>query len=218
MNPIKALRYATGATQEEIAELIGGKSDTISAMERGKQRIYVEMLTKLSKHYRITDRWVMTDEGMELRAEPVIQNTNQREGMIYVPEYSMVEASAGDGCHVDNEFADDFIAFREDFIQDLDLDRKKVAVIRVRGDSMHPTLSSGDLILIDRRDCVEFSDDAIYVFNLEGEVFVKRIQRVGRGQIEILSDNPRYKSRVPGEHELETLRIIGRVVWAGGRV
>ncbi len=138
--------------------------------------------------------------------------------MTYIPEYSMVRASAGNGYMVEHEFIDNYIAFRKEWMADMKLNPSKVAVIRAEGDSMSPTISSGDLLMIDMRDCDGFSRDAMYVFSMDDGLLIKRIQRIGKGRIEIRSDNPAYRTWIPDPEELESIRVIGRVVWAGRSV
>ena len=230
VNRIKELREKCKLTQEAFGKLIGEKQSSVQDVERKKKEASVEFLTKITDTFHINFDWLIKGEGPMLRNEsPLMENpptlvanqigrSHHKAGLVYVPEYSIVYTSADDGGHVDSEFIDDFAAFRADWIAEMELDPSKVAVIRVSGDSMEPTLENGGLILLDLRDSDLFSTDAIYVFNMDNEIFVKRIQRMGRGQFEILSDNPMYKPRFPKEYELQTLRVVGRVVWAGRRV
>jgi hypothetical protein len=61
-----------------------------------------------------------------------------------VPEYG-VHASAGGGAVVSNENVVSNWPFPEDYLaSELRLKQTKLAIIEVRGDSMEPTLSSGD--------------------------------------------------------------------------
>ena len=84
-----------------------------------------------------------------------------------------------------------------------------------RGDSMEPTIYSGDSLVIDKTMNSVTSDGGIYVINYDGELFVKRVQKQLNGTVAITSDNKNYGDIVIPSSDLNTLRIIGRVVWSG---
>ncbi|MBF0165554.1 MAG: helix-turn-helix transcriptional regulator [Magnetococcales bacterium] len=72
MNQINRIIEITGASQREIAEIVGVDPDTISAMARGKQRIYVDVITKCLSHFGLSAQWVMTGEGPKRKSEETI--------------------------------------------------------------------------------------------------------------------------------------------------
>ncbi len=136
---------------------------------------------------------------------------------VFIPRYE-VQASAGGGAVVHSEQIVDHLAFKREWVQNaLGIPLNSLALIGVRGDSMEPTLSNGDLILIDLR--VQHIDaDSIYVLQLNGSLLVKRVQRNFDGSIEITSDNPRYRPSVLQGEGADSLGLIGRVVWCGRRM
>jgi phage repressor protein C with HTH and peptisase S24 domain len=85
----------------------------------------------------------------------------------------------------------------------------KLIAIRVKGESMEPTLYDGDLVIINTAD-TKMVDGAVYAINYEGESVVKRMQREG-GQWYLASDNqsPRFGKRICRGAECIA---IGRVV------
>lgn len=216
----------------KAAQHAGMAATTLQSSKEGaKPR--EDTIVRIAKAFNLSCDWLLTGEGPMLRNEIIDRHPIDRtpalsqesalelhkEGLVYIPAYSMVAAAAGGGSQVDYEFQDDAFAFREDWaVQEMGLNPRRAAMISVEGDSMIPTLDPGDLIMIDLRDCENFSRDAIYVFHMDNGLFVKRIQRTGRGQFKIKSDNPLYETRMPDPIELETLRIIGRVVWVGKRM
>ncbi len=94
--------------------------------------------------------------------------------------------------------------------------RGNLAVIEAYGDSMEPTLHSGDLLVVDTG--IHQADvDGVYILaranTAEPEIMVKRLQRTRDGGLIIKSDNPIYEpERVPHK-ELEEVDVRGRVVW-----
>jgi phage repressor protein C with HTH and peptisase S24 domain len=136
-----------------------------------------------------------------------------RAGFIYVQRYD-VQASAGHGSVVNEEAVVDRLAFKRDWIRRLGLDPSFLALIDVRGDSMSPTIDSGDILLLDTRSD-HVGSEGVYVINLNGPLLVKRLRIRISGAIEIISDNPKYGSEEISGEELSSLIIVGRVVWHG---
>ena len=88
-------------------------------------------------------------------------------------------------------------------------------MISASGDSMEPTISSDDILLVDR-SINEIVYDSIYVVLINGELYVKRFQKTPSRTLLMISDNQKYKSF---ELKLEDdIRVLGRVVyhWTGG--
>jgi phage repressor protein C with HTH and peptisase S24 domain len=132
-----------------------------------------------------------------------------------VPEYG-VHASAGGGAVVSNENVVSNWPFPEDYLaSELRLGQTRLAIIEVRGDSMEPTLSSGDRILVNLSD-QQISQPGIFVlFDGDGTV-IKRVEKVpGKAVAVLISDNSLHtRYEVP----LSDISVAGRVVWRAGRV
>ncbi|MDF9909582.1 UNVERIFIED_ORG: phage repressor protein C with HTH and peptisase S24 domain [Pantoea brenneri] len=85
-----------------------------------------------------------------------------------------------------------------------------VKLINVRGDSMEGTIEPGDLIFVDVAvSC--FDGDGIYVFDYNGDMFVKRLQKV-KSELIVISDNPRYREWTISAEEMDMLHVAGRVM------
>ncbi|HET9354468.1 MAG TPA: S24 family peptidase [Sphingomicrobium sp.] len=129
-----------------------------------------------------------------------------------------VRASAGAGAMPQEETARPYFAFDPAWLKSLTgSSAAKLSIIRVEGDSMSPTLSAGDDILVDLADSGERLRDGIYVLRVDGTLLVKRlaIHPVGR-RVTVQSDNPAY-SDLP-DCGLDEIDCIGRVIWAGRRI
>lgn len=139
------------------------------------------------------------------------------DGFVKIPRYK-VDASAGGGTIIHSEQIVDHLAFRADWVRNtLAIPVSSLALINVKGDSMEPTLSGGDLILVDTSsNFVE--DNAVYVLQLNGSLLVKRIQRKLDGSLTIKSDNLIYEPETVKSDDVDDLHVIGRVVWCGRRM
>lgn len=126
-----------------------------------------------------------------------------------------VTASMGDGSVVD-----DHPAVIQGITVSLEELRKQasfssppnLSFISGRGDSMTPTFSDGDMLLVDQ-NVAEHKIDAVFAFTYDGEFYVKTLQRVpGRGVMAVSHNRTVYEpfKIEPGR----PFTIHGRVVLA----
>ncbi len=129
-----------------------------------------------------------------------------------------LRAAAGAGAFVTEERPVAHIAFDPGWLRRVARGRpEQLALIRVAGDSMAPTLDDGDDILIDRGDGGERLRDGVYVLRLDESLVVKRlVLATDRVAVTIRSDNPAWAD-LPACSPA-ALDIVGRVVWAGRRL
>ena len=129
-----------------------------------------------------------------------------------------VTVSAGPGAIVSEEVGKPYFAFDERWLKALTPSGPaNLSIVRVEGDSMAPTLNSGDDILVDLGDAAERLRDGIYVLRIEDALLVKRLalNPVG-GRVTIQSDNPAYPDWP--DCGLDEINCIGRVIWSGRRI
>ncbi|MBB6191652.1 phage repressor protein C with HTH and peptisase S24 domain [Sphingobium wenxiniae] len=136
--------------------------------------------------------------------------------IVAVPRLAL-RASAGAGTLDDDERAAGVMAFDANWLRHIGVRPQRVSIIRVDGESMAPTLSDGDEIMVDHDDGAERLRDGVYVLRLDGVLMVKRVA-LGprRGAISVLSDNAHYPDWTDIDPAL--VDIVGRVVWTGRRL
>lgn len=212
---LKAARNFTGKEQKEIAKQLGISFRSWQDYELGKSvpggKVF-ESLTRIG----FNANWLLTGEGEMLQGE----NTEAHplgEDYILVPRYE-VRASAGGGAMVHSEQIVDYLSFKAEWVRNsLGASARDLALINVKGDSMEPTLSNEDLILVDLR-AHQVEDNAIYVLQLDGALLVKRLQRMFDSSVIVSSDNAIYKPETIRGDAVKDLNVIGRVVWCGRRM
>lgn len=159
--------------------------------------------------------WALTGAGSKPTEIP--NGDPAPQGAHLVPVYN-VEASAGNGTHIGDEYQVASLSFPEGYLQRITRAQpRNLAVISVKGDSMMPTLCDDDIVMIDttKRD---LSYDGLFVIRDNGDaLLVKRIGRASRsGFVSMISDN---KEQYPAvERALGDIEVIGKVIWKGGKV
>jgi len=157
------------------------------------------------------------NRGRSEPAHDLAQALGAPDGFILVPRYD-VAASMGNGAVIHSEQVVDHLAFRAEWVRtELGTSPRNLILISAIGDSMEPSLRAGDLLLIDR-SVESVKQDSIYAIAHDGELRIKRIQRLFDGSLVIKSDNPNYRTEELSPAQAEQMRIVGRVVWSGRRM
>ena len=120
-----------------------------------------------------------------------------------------VASAAGVGAEVYDETPIGLLWFRNDWLQSHSINPEQSNIIRVRGESMKPTLPDGCSILVDR-ERRDPHQGRIYVMRTEEGLVVKRLGLDEEGRWEIRSDSPDWRATPmsPGTE------IIGEVRWS----
>ena len=203
----------------EVAEVLGiSKGKLATAKARGSIP-YRDLVAYSMKSGASLD-WLLTGEGPAKRSTRrsilAVDDNDWAAKFVHVPLHD-VQGSCGDGSVIHSEQIVDYLAFKREWISRVATDPKRLALIEAAGDSMMPTIHSGDLLLIDL--CVtRVEQDAIYAINVEGMLYIKRIQKRLDGTVIVKSDNPAYEEQRFDSAGAEALRIVGRVIWMGKRV
>lgn len=154
----------------------------------------------------------MGSGGLLISASRALQAIKSEEELIALPFYEDVAASAGHGALAASERTDAIIAFARKFLLSKGATPENCTIIRATGDSMHPNIPDGSLLVIDHGQ-TEARNGHIMVINLGDDLLVKRIRRRLDGLVDLISDNPAYAAETVGADRIQQLRIIGRVVY-----
>lgn len=188
------------ASQKELANLLGIDPAAITlAKTRGVPKSWG--LTIAAK-FGINPAWLYTGTG------PVFQFEHGR--ITFVPKVA-AKACAGGGSLELSDAVIGELAFDRSWLNAKGRLDKMVAM-DVVGDSMSPELEPGDTILVDQSQS-QVADNKIYVVGLADTIQVKRVQ-VRPGLVILFSTNQRYAPITVQGDEMDTMRVIGRVLWS----
>lgn len=236
---IREAREALGVPRNESSGVVGVSLSTFQAWEAGEREPDATKLSVFARHYGISADWLLFGEGPMRKGEAgeaaAIATTPQQEEpspcvcqdalgnpvdlaeFVFIPRFNL-KAAASHGSVMADENPMFSMAFRKYWIEHhLHAEPKDLSVISVKGDSMEGVLNDRDVILVNRAD--NEPGTGLYVLRLDGDLIVKRVQRIPGGKLKVLSANEAYE---PFEVDLNKLTddfaIIGRVVWYGRQV
>lgn len=150
----------------------------------------------------LVDRLSLDSEAAELSQEYAM-----------IPGYS-VQVAAGAGAFPVDEQPTRRLAFRRKWLRYRGLNEKNLVLVFAKGDSMEPTISDNNTVMIDTSN-KELSDGSIYVIRTDHHLIVKRVQTLLSSSILLISDNKAYQPIEVDMAKVTDLEVIGRVVWIG---
>ncbi len=188
------------SNQKELADLLGVEPPAITlAKTRGVPKNWPLTIASM---FGINLNWLRTGAGS------VYQQDAGR--TIFIPKVA-ARACAGAGS----------LELKNNIVGELPFDRTWIArkgnpehmiTMEVIGDSMSPELEPGDNILIDQGQS-QVTSNNLYVIGLADTIQVKRVQ-VRPDLVILFSTNQRYAPISLQGDEIETLRVVGRVLWS----
>jgi phage repressor protein C with HTH and peptisase S24 domain len=194
------------SSQNRLAILLGINRAGIS-QAKNKGTVPDKWILDLYRKYGINPDWIETGTGKMFILE--------RGGSGIVPEYKSVphvkaRLCAGDGSFEVDENIRDHWMFRTDWLKNKGVTSDMI-LIDVYGNSMEPELKDGDTVLIDvsRKEILAGS---IYAVGIDDTIMVKRLEK-HPGKLVLMSDNKDYETIYLSQSEMESVRIIGKVIW-----
>jgi phage repressor protein C with HTH and peptisase S24 domain len=206
-----------------LEKLIRERGEDYAGLSRliGRNPAYVQQYIKRGTPKRLSEEDRRTLAGYFAIDEALLGGPGagpEKDGDLRLVPRLDIAASAGPGAEAGEERPLGRIAFDTAWLRQMRIaGSAQLSMIRVQGDSMVPTLSDGDDILVDRGDAAERLRDGIYVLRIDDGLVVKRVARnpAGRG-ISVRSDNGAYPPWP--ECDPAAVDLVGRVVWVGRRL
>src|SRR5574344_426914 len=221
---IKKIRYELSLSVEELAQELktnGFKicARTLYAYELGERKPSTAFLQALTMKYDINSDWLLTGRGDLFKSNMSIQKQPANvdlSNLVFIPLINM-NASAGLGCLIPDEaMTKDFVAFAKNWLTNITVTNPdNLLVFTVVGDSMVGEINDGDMVLVNK-SLTELTNSGTYVVCIDDQIYVKILQRIPGNKVQVISKNSKY-SAFDVDLNSEYFKIIGRVIWTGGK-
>jgi len=164
--------------------------------------------------------WLATGRGQVRQDEaqvceiPAHYSTDEMvkwmEEFAMIPGYR-IQVSAGHGALTQGELEPcRYLAFRRKWLRWRGFEEKELAIVWSKGDSMEPTISNNDTLVV-HLNRTRPVDGHIYVVRNDDQLWVKRVQVLPSAWL-LLSDNKHYQPIEVPKDEQHTFQVIGQVV------
>nr|DAL91763.1 MAG TPA: Repressor protein CI [Caudoviricetes sp.] len=194
MNQIRRLRTERGIKQVTLAAELNVGQNTISNWENGKTEPDQKALKLMAEIFETT-----IDEILGRSSKP------EKIGYIRIPVLGRVAA----GIPID---AIEEIIDWEDIPAEMTRGGVEYFGLQIKGDSMEPKISDGDIVIVRKQPDVESGEIAIVLVNGD-DATVKKVKKSAAGMT-LIANNPAYDPLFYSNEDIEKLpvAIIGRVV------
>jgi phage repressor protein C with HTH and peptisase S24 domain len=213
----KQMRDVSG--QSAVARLLNESPQTVKNWEtRGVSRAGAMTAETV---IGVRAAWLLTGEGSMTAASStpaVIRQTQaiaESEDLIRIPLLANCGSMGPGNEALDADYVVGDLALSSHWINQhiRPSNIRELKFIHAHGESMAPTFSDGDVLLVDVGSRDPSSMEGVYVLEVRGQLYIKRVRIRMDGAMEVSSDNINIKTVdvLNGDHQLN---VLGRVVWA----
>lgn len=184
---LKILREQRRLSQAKLAEQIGLSASTIGMYETGERKPNYETLELIADYFNVNIDYLLSGK-MDPSRIPVLGKV-----VAGIPIEAVEEI-------IDYEEVPSYMTENEYF------------ALQIKGNSMEPRFTDGDVVIIRKQADVDNGDIAIVLVNGD-EATVKKIKKFDGG-INLIPTNPAFDVLTYTNEDIEKLpvRIIGKVV------
>lgn len=199
---IKRLRESHGLTQSQLGKIAGVSDKAVSTWEKDEKKPRMGSVQRMADYFNISKSTLLFDD------ENSVATAFHTKG-VRIPVLGDVAAGIPiDAIEniVDYEEIDAAMAATGEFFG-----------LRIKGHSMEPRISEGDVVIVRKQDDAETGEIAIVMVNGENAT-CKRIKKEANG-LSLIPNNPTYDIKFFSAEEVNSLpvRIIGKVVELRGK-
>jgi transcriptional regulator with XRE-family HTH domain len=211
-------REARGMSRTELVKRSGVSKQQFSRLENGLIRLRLDHLKPFAKVLGYSPEQILLwgrypgTTGDEIKSEFVPANEQVAElASPSETNYSTLKKRR-DGRHVDRIKSEGWM-FPPSFVNNqLSTSAKQLVVVEAEGDSMAPTIMSGEKVIVDTGHKTPSPDGLYAIRDSFDKVVVRRLQPLRAAQpsrVKIISDNPKHAAE---EVPLADVEIVGKVL------
>lgn len=203
-----------GISVTELTGLTGVTYEMVRRYTIGAAKPRVAIMQKLARALGSSASYLEYGVGEKDKGKRVESASLPTNSDIYRVEVLDLTVSAGPGNYMLSDYVEVLYAieFTTEHARSLFGNRshEDVKVMTVNGDSMAPTLVSGDRLFVDI-SVRHFQTDGVYSFVYGRTFHVKRLQMQG-DRLAVLSDNPAYEKWYIDEKSQDQLYVMGKAL------
>lgn len=188
-----------GMSGNAFAKKVGMSEAVIRDYLSGKTYPSLNRLAIIALKCDVPIEWLATGKG-ECRLLP----ESDVKGSIQIPFHRLNETG--------KFFSKmESIPFDINLIRYQGLNNEDLTAVWAKGDSMEPTISNHDILIINKAHCKP-SDGYLYAVQYDDQISIKRVQHQGCN-LALLCDNPKYPTITIDKNSPQKFEIIGHVVY-----
>ncbi len=202
---LKRVFEATGInSQNELANALKINRSAIT-QARNKNSIPDKWLVQLYRLFSLNPNWMETGVGPTYLNKPG-ENEPVFKG---IPKVK-ARLCAGSGSFEVGSEIEGYYSFQREWLSQKG-NSDRMVLMDIFGNSMTPELKDGDTVLIDESQKGVLAG-ALFAVGVDDTIMVKRVEK-HPNKLVLISDNKDYTPIYLLNEEMDTIRIIGKVIW-----
>jgi len=221
---LKKVRKDNKITQEELAKRLNVSPKTVVFWESGKSIPSSKNITSVCNIFNLPNNYFMKELTKISPYSSPIERALKKAGSLSDEEFNSlmptvtlehigIKPSCGTGTSVYDNAEIVPVTLGLDLINSIFKvsDPKKLKLFTASGDSMETTIYDCDMLLVDesRQD---YNNGGIFIITINNEWYCKRLRLKLNGDLEIISDNPKYEKEIKHPNDEIEIKIIGKVI------
>ncbi|MDY2968356.1 MAG: XRE family transcriptional regulator [Butyricicoccus pullicaecorum] len=192
---IRALRINAGMTQVELANKLNISNSTLSQYESGARTPSDDMKLKIAALFQVSTDYLLSG---------TTNTVNTKTKGVQIPVLGEVRAG------YPMEAVENIIDYEE--IDEETARRGEFFALRIKGDSMEPKFSEGDVVIVRKQETADSGDIVVALVNGDSAT-IKKLKRHQNG-ITLVPSNSAYEPMYYSNEEIMDLpvTILGKVV------
>ncbi len=203
---LKYIREKLSKNASQFAKDNAIDARTYNNYETGDRLPPISFIERLSLKYNINLNWLILGTGHMFMEE------YGNDDCYIIPIRGDVNASMGNGIEVYTEEETGKYPISKHLVNTLMVNPKTSEIIFAIGNSMEPTIYGGDSLLVDRSK-TQIYDGRIYCVRYDNQLYAKRLQKISKDKIKMISDNKEYDPIIIDE--TIDFKVIGEIRWFG---
>ena len=208
---IKELRTQKGLYQEDLAKDLNVTKGAVGMWENNKRTPDFYTLMRIADYFNVSvERFTGNKDSQRFAdyykdlSKYVEQNQGEftPEKVYHVPLYESISAGFG-------AYADERVIGSEPMCFNNPYDVDNTIAVKVKGDSMQPTIYDRDIVFINKD--LEYSVGDIVAVIKGEEGYVKRLSKLTPSTLAFSSDNEKYPDMVFKNDDMSNIHIVGVV-------
>ena len=203
---LKRVFKATGMrSQTQLADALRINRSAIT-QARNKNAIPDKWILHLYRSFGLNPDWIESGQGPAFARDMQTIDSPYQD----IPKVKARLSAGGGSFEVGSEIQG-FYAFQIEWLHTKG-NPDRMVMMDIFGNSMEPELKDGDTVLIDeaQKDIIA---GAVYAVGVDDTIMVKRIEKHPNTLV-LLSENPSYTPIYLEGDDVQSVRIIGKVIWA----
>ncbi len=208
--------YKFGSFLQRVFEATGIASQTELA---SALKINRSAITQARKKDSIPDKWILqlyrifglNPDWLETGSGPTFLRSSVAEDSVFknIPKVKARLSAGGGSFEIGSEIKG-YYGFRKDWLMTKG-NMNKMVMMDIFGNSMEPEIKDGDTVLIDEAQ-KDILAGAVYAVGVDDTIMVKRLEK-HPNKLVLHSDNKEYAPIYLKGDEINSVRIIGKVIW-----